>query len=591
MNSEIALKLFKKYGFNSANSLPYLCFIGNRVGIAFKYSDKCYGAIERATFFDNPEEMDNFLKMYRKYIDSGKGENISIVLDNYQVMFPNIIYTREDKALLSDELLKGIKDKNELNDLEKLKVVAKNLLNYYKDVSDRQVKHINNVSILKNILLNKEKELKDEIRKLKKKKETESINTIKTELFRYDNSFYESYKRYLESIRIKDHAINLIKRIWNLNKKLEYSKEYYKSLILARELADKVRLVDLKLDYVKSLKGKKSLFLNVNKQLKQIEEKYKKEKYNSNYVDEEINKVQRKYSFFEKLSIYYLDDYLKECLLYDNYEYIANKYATDNYNEVSKSNIVSELRKSYQLLSFDERRILTLFNSKYRNIFELILEIPDFYDWSSKKLTKYLESQESVSRFKEECIDKLCGRLVQEVNRSVKDKYFIDINYKSFRFFVSDMVKLLLILKKIDDKMVLEGDIKLFAEFNNAASLKNKYVYYLSDNINSIVSSAKNENGIIGIFKILKGTPVLYSPYNIDFGDLYDNNSRLIKEVNNNKLGLIVDVNDVVIMRDRTLSEVYYYKNIVDEINGVSFVKNIKYDSKVNYCNFTIRKK
>ena len=99
MNSEIALKLFKKYGFNSANSLPYLCFIGNRVGIAFKYSDKCYGAIERATFFDNPEEMDNFLKMYRKYIDSGKGENISIVLDNYQVMFPNIIYTREDELI------------------------------------------------------------------------------------------------------------------------------------------------------------------------------------------------------------------------------------------------------------------------------------------------------------------------------------------------------------------------------------------------------------------------------------------------------------------------------------------------------------
>ena len=77
----------------------------------------------------------------------------------------------------------------------------------------------------------------------------------------------------------------------------------------------------------------------------------------------------------------------------------------------------------------------------------------------------------------------------------------------------------------------------------------------------------------------------------LDFGDLYDKSSRLIKEMRNNKIGLVVDVNDVIIMRDNKLSDVYYYKNVLDSFNGVSVVTDIKYIDKVRYCNFTIQKR
>ena len=59
----------------------------------------------------------------------------------------------------------------------------------------------------------------------------------------------------------------------------------------------------------------------------------------------------------------------------------------------------------------------------------------------------------------------------------------------------------------------------------------------------------------------------------------------------NNKIGLVVDVNDVIIMRDNKLSDVYYYKNVLDSFNGVSVVTDIKYIDKVRYCNFTIQKR
>ena len=589
MNGEKALKVFKKYGFNSTNSSPYLCSIGNRIGVSFKYNDNRFGLIERSTFFDNLNELDTFLKLYRNYLDNGKSEHIYMLLDNYQVMFPNLIYAKDDKAVLNDEMVYKTKNKDDLSELEKLKLVASNLLSYYVDVSSRQVKHINNVSFMKNILLKKEKELKNEIRKLSKKKEEEKITTIKTEYFQYDNSLYSSYKNYLDSIREKDHAINLINRLWELNKKLEISKEYYRSIVISRELADKIRLLDLKIDYVKSLKGKKSFLLNINKNLKLIEKEYVKDEIEDSYVDDKINKVRKKYSFFSNISIFYLDDYLKESLLNDDYDYLANKYSLDYSNKLNKGDIVDDLRNAYQLLNFDERRVLTLFNSKYKTIFELILEIPDFFEWTNKKLTKYLENQDSVSRFKEECIDELCSRLGQDINKNIREKYFVNINYKSFKLFVADIVKLLMVLKNIDNKMVLSNDYQLYTTIPSISSLKNKYVYYLTDK--SDVLSIKDKKGVLGVFKVTKGTPVLYSPYSLDFGDLYDRNSRIIKEIRNNKISLIIDVNDVIITRDKKPSEVYYYKNVVDVVNGVSFVNDIKYSNKIVYYNFIIRKR
>lgn len=589
MNGEKALKIFKKYGFNSTNSSPYLCSIGNRIGVSFKYNDNRFGLIERSTFFDNLNELDTFLKLYRNYLDNGKSEHIYMLLDNYQVMFPNLIYAKDDKAVLNDEMVYKTKNKDDLSELEKLKLVASNLLSYYVDVSSRQVKHINNVSFMKNILLKKEKELKNEIRKLSKKKEEEKITTIKTEYFQYDNSLYSSYKNYLDSIREKDHAINLINRLWELNKKLEISKEYYRSIVISRELADKIRLLDLKIDYVKSLKGKKSFLININKNLKLIEKEYIKDEIEDSYVDDKINKVRKKYSFFSNISIFCLDDYLKESLLNDDYDYLANKYSLDYSNKLNKGDIVDDLRNAYQLLNFDERRVLTLFNSKYKTIFELILEIPDFFEWTNKKLTKYLENQDSVSRFKEECIDELCSRLGQDINKNIREKYFVNINYKSFKLFVTDIVKLLMVLKNIDNKMVLSNDYQLYTTIPSISSLKNKYVYYLTDK--SDVLSIKDKKGVLGVFKVTKGTPVLYSPYSLDFGDLYDRNSRIIKEIRNNKISLIIDVNDVIITRDKKPSEVYYYKNVVDVVNGVSFVNDIKYSNKIVYYNFIIRKR
>ena len=93
MNFDVALKLFKKYGFNSVNDLPYLSIYNDKIGVSFRYVDSCYGTIERTTFFEELEELEQFLKLYRKYVDNGG--SIHMALDNYQVMFPNVIYVKD----------------------------------------------------------------------------------------------------------------------------------------------------------------------------------------------------------------------------------------------------------------------------------------------------------------------------------------------------------------------------------------------------------------------------------------------------------------------------------------------------------------
>ena len=590
MNYDLALKLLKKYGFNSINDSPYLSCINNRFGVAIKYIDRCFGKIERTFLFDDEKKMDAFLKLYRRYLDYGKRNEICIQVDDYRVMFPNVVFVKEGKLVLNEELLEGLVSKEKCNNLEKLKIVARNLLNYYLDLSSRQVEYINKVNVMKNILINKERILQEELRKIKKGKKEVKVTAVKEEVFKYDDSLYRSYEEYLNKVVTEEHAKKLIVNLWNFNKKLEYSNEYYDSLANILEIGKKIKIVDNKIAYVKSLKGKNLLLVNVNANLKQIEVKYDNEKIDLSFKDEQLDKVKKKYELFDKISIYYLDDYLKEAYLYDNYDYLANKYKSDNSNRINKD-IINELRKSYQLLSFNERRVLTLFNSKYKNIFDLILEIPDFSEWSNKKMTKYLEGIESVSRFKEECIDELCVRLVQEINKPIREKYFIDINFKSFKFFVQDMVNLLIGLKNINDKMILDGDIQLFMEFNNISSLKSKYVYYLSDNSNSIVYNAITKKHTMGVFKVLNGSPVLYSPYSLDFGDLYDKNSRRIMEASNSRISLVVDVNDVKITRDKKISEVYYFENRIEEKNGINVVTDIRYRNKLNYYNFTICKR
>ena len=591
MNSELALKIMRKYGFSSVNDSPYLSLINNRIGVSFIFSDICFGTIERTCLFTDYKRFERFLNVYRVYIDRGKNEGVELRLDDYSALFPTVFFVKNRKRVLSNELLLGVVDKKLQTEIDVLKTVARNLLNYYVDVSSGQVEYINNVSLMKNMLLKKERILYDEINKIKKNVGIKRRAPVKEHVFRYDDSFLARYEDYLKKAKTKEHVVSLILNLWNLNKKLELSKDYYESKADIIELGEKIRLVDAKIDYVRSLKGKKGLFVNLKATLKQIDAHFVGRKVDSAYVDKELGKVIRKYSMYEKLSIYSLDDYLKEAYLYDNYEHLANKYSNEKNDYKSSGEIVAGLRKAYQLLGFNERRVLTLFNSKYRSIFDLILEIPDFNQWPNKKLVKYLEGIESVSRFKEECIDELCVRLSLDFNKEIKEKYFVDINFKSFKFFVQDMVKLLIIFKNINDRMILNGDMILYADLNSISSLRNKYVYYLDDGTNNVLGNAKTKNRIIGIFNVLSGTPVLYSPYMLDFGDLYDKSSRLIKEMRNNKIGIVVDVNDVIIMRDNKLSDVYYYKNVLDSFNGVSVVTDIKYIDKVRYCNFTIRKR
>ena len=59
-----ALKILKKYGYNSKSVHPYLYIKNKDIGINYSYIDNKYGIIERIKTFKNEGDLDFFLKKY-----------------------------------------------------------------------------------------------------------------------------------------------------------------------------------------------------------------------------------------------------------------------------------------------------------------------------------------------------------------------------------------------------------------------------------------------------------------------------------------------------------------------------------------------
>ena len=66
--------------------------------------------------------------------------------------------------------------------------------------------------------------------------------------------------------------------------------------------------------------------------------------------------------------------------------------------------------------------------------------------------------------------------------------------------------------------MTLPSDITLYFKLFSFEELNSKYIYPLTDDLNSLVGSIKTDREMIGLVLLKKDTPILYSPYMIDFG-------------------------------------------------------------------------
>ena len=114
---------------------------------------------------------------------------------------------------------------------------------------------------------------------------------------------------------------------------------------------------------------------------------------------------------------------------------------------------------------------------------------------------------------------------------------------------------------------------------------------YLVDNSDSLVETLKEGNGVLGLFYLKEGIPVVYSPNTIDFGALYDENSNEIDVINGNSFNLAINIKELDIIDDNRYNCVNYYDIIYDNSNGINMIKSILLTSSVKYINYYVTNK
>ena len=360
-------------------------------------------------------------------------------------------------------------------------------------------------------------------------------------------------------------------------------------------------VVNKKMDLMKEINKKKNYFFGVDLvgKFRKINRECKENAniLNQDYINALINNIKAKYSYYDKIDCLSACNYLKEATQNSNYDILAQKYSVkeDVVEEVIRWPIeqtIADLTNQYLKLNINEQAVMTLYNSKMKKLFDYILEIPAFYNVPIANIINILSKKNDFAKIKADCYDNLVMRLDEAVNLNLKARVFKGIDFTSFESFVQSLVNSLACILNVDGRMVVNSDITLYFKLESLQSLETKYIYSLTNDLNSLVASLKKETDMIGLVLVRKGTPVIFSPYGINMSNLETKGATgEFKIINNEHINLIVDINDVILLRDSTfVNVVKYFSHPVKE-NGISIVDEMRVGGKTTFCKFTMSNK
>ena len=614
MNFDAAIELMRKYGFSSTSIHPFIYKKGDTIGICYSYVDDNYGILERVKFFDSLELMEEFLKKITWVKANGKVYNVRMILDNYETVDPKVIFLRNEKIMVKGEMedIEGFEARAaaqaKMDEVSKVILQAGNLLLVYEDLKTRQMEYYSSVIKLRNEVRQKYFELQtlvDDYNGVKKNKEVKllpDINDTSGINIMMESSAKDRYNQYKVQHPTLDEAKSFVKDVWDLNSNLESNISYYEKQAEENSIKNEMRIVDAKLEYMKSLlaQGKTLFKANLKKEFKKINEECNNNsvELSNSFIQEKISNATKKYSYYEQLDLFKVSDYLRESIQNTNYGDLAIKYAKVDPTKVVPekpivklplNEIAADLTLQYNdKLNNNEQSILTLYNSKYNKLFNMILDIKDFSHRDVTEIIKVLNENKDFSKVKSECFDNIYKRLILPLNSEIKNKYFANISFDSFEMFIKSIVNELKRMKSINNKMLLNSDLNMYFHIENTDLISSKYFIHLTNDINGVVSQIKGSNDLIALTLLKQDTPVLYSPYFIDFGDLYNKDDVEIKVKNVSRFELLVDTSDVLVNVDENVTKVVKYYSSPKTIGNISVVDDIQMSGQNIFCKLAL---
>ena len=611
-----AYTLLQKYGYNSASTPPYMYQNGDDIGICYSYVDAEYGPLERIKLFEDEESLEEFLKQMKWLETNGQMYHVRMVLDNYETVYPRIIFLRNERIMVPGEMedietYDYNQDKREnLDDVSKILYEAGDLLIIYDELKARQLAYIQNLTVLKNTLRKKYYELQLEVDKYNRIGKIERHLSLVPDLtdvgidLTLERNIKDLYNQYIAQRPTMDEVLSLLKDVWEMCKNLENNDIYYQVMIEDNDIRNETKLVEAKLDYMKELNDDVhplfsedliSKFRKINKEFAR-----KNNSISDKYIKEQLALVEKKYSYFDQLDLYDISEYLKETISNSNYDDLARRYAKGRVKNDSKvvrlplnevaSNLTVQFKENFDQL---EQGILVLHNNpKYRGLIDGILQVKDFDTIPLKNVIKAIKKIKGFSKIKTECYDTVKKRLEDPVNANVKASLFSSYDFTSFDTFIGSLIPVLVKLKQMNGKMILNSDINMYSLVKDPNEIKNQLFSFLTNDINSMYLESQTNKCMIASILIKEKTPVLYSPYTFDVGDMYSKNASAQMYIKENiGFDLLIENADVDINIDDNKVNVVKYQSAKEVVENLTTAISLDSVYKTTFCKITFRDK
>ena len=606
MNIDSVLELMRKYEFSSTTVPPYLFVKGNTVGLYYAFTDLNYGYLERVKYFDDMDQVEMFLKKFAWIRDNGEKYKVRMVLDNYEIINPKIMFLRDEKIMVKGEMedIDGFEAKKleqeKLDRVSRLILTSGNLLLIYDEIKNNQISYFASITGVKNELRTLYYELQKEIdkyngvtieRELKLLPDVADNSGI-NQMMEVANK--DKYNQYLVRLPDEQEAEAFVRDVWNLIMNLELNSRYYQAQYDETNIRGEMRVVQEKIDYIKGLNEEDKTFFkeDIMAKFKKINKKYESINIalSDNYIQEKLNDINNKYSYFDKVNVYKLPDYLKEAMKNTNYLELVEKYTHEEVkdNVLSLNEIIANLVEQFNKLTPDEQAILTLYNSEFKVYFDMILNIPGFENLSPKEIANRIAKDRRSSKAKSICFDLVKKRLEHPINKEIKSKIFDKISFFNYNSFIESIVRGLKLIKNINNKMYINSAINLYFFLEEETEFSKKFFLSVTNNINSLYKEVDDNNDIIGIARIKENTPVLYSPYTLSLGDIYSKDNVRMAVNNNTGFDLLIDTSDTKMLKDNNKIVIANYVSKKENIGDVSVVTDITLNKRVLFNNVSI---
>lgn len=408
--------LLRKYGMDSKYDAPYLFLNQDQVGVVYSFSHPFYGSLARIFYFEDEQEMDDFLYQYWWYKKYALKYHVTMELENYEKLAVKPFFLYQEHSINRDQMEGLLTDSFPFeNEKKSVKVYQR---------------YLRTAEILIQIIMLKMKVQQDTYR---------SVLDLTKKWKQQENEFLHLYNRYqkenkpfneitdeeeevlipkeLEELSLqlkffreeedKEQLKKFIEDLWKIALSLEIDEGYLQNKYLLIKLPLELEDIRKKINYMENLfNKKKSLFSkkeNIFSELEKIDalSETKKIVQMSDYILNEKERISEKYAIIDEMDYATLGDYLNE---FDNLGIDCSFEVADSKKDLKYTyeEFKDELKSFYQNYTEEEKHILGIYHSFLQPLCDFILE----------RLVSHIESQ----KIKHDLISKHLDDIQQSID-------------------------------------------------------------------------------------------------------------------------------------------------------------------------------